>query len=132
MTPARSAPEIDDLKAGPQPHRLSLEAHRVAEYAIGLALVSLPFGLGAPVASAGLGGAVVVGIGATTRGRLCVVQWCSPRLHRGLDLAAVVLLAVIPLAPWTGGGLVAIYLEPSAAVLARAGGEPEPQWRCTR
>ena len=103
---------------GPRRHRLPFEVHRVAEYVVGLALVALPFSFGARIAPAGLAGVVMVALGATTRGRLGLLRWWSPRLHHVLDVAAVLLLAAMPLVPGTGGWLLAAFLEPTAAVFA--------------
>ncbi|MEA2592297.1 MAG: hypothetical protein QOD62_2128 [Actinomycetota bacterium] len=103
---------------GPRRHRLPFEVHRVAEYVVGLALVALPFSFGARIAPAGLAGVVMVALGATTRGRLGLLRWWSPRLHHVLDVAAVLLLAAMPLVPGTGGWLLAVFLEPTAAVFA--------------
>jgi hypothetical protein len=85
---------------------------------VGLALVALPFSFGARIAPAGLAGVVMVALGATTRGRLGLLRWWSPRLHHVLDVAAVLLLAAMPLVPGTGGWLLAVFLEPTAAVFA--------------
>jgi hypothetical protein len=103
---------------GPRRHRLPFEVHRVAEYVVGLALVALPFSFGARIAPAGLAGVVMVALGATTRGRLGLLRWWSPRLHHVLDVAAVLMLAAMPLVPGTGGWLLAVFLEPTAVVFA--------------
>jgi hypothetical protein len=84
---------------------------------VGLALVALPFSFGARMAPAGLAGVVMVALGVTTRGRLGLLRWWSPRLHHVLDVAAVMLLAAMPLIPGTGGWLLAVFLEPTAVVL---------------
>jgi hypothetical protein len=85
---------------------------------VGLALVALPFSFGARIAPAGVAGVAMVALGVTTRGRLGLLQWWSPRLHHVLDVAAMLLLAAMPLVPGTGGWLLAVFLEPTAVVLA--------------
>jgi hypothetical protein len=118
-TMARPAPERNGRPdRGPRWHCLPFEVHRVAEYVAGLALVALPFSFSARMAPAGLAGVVMVALAVTTRGRLGLLRWWSLGLHHVLDVAAVLLLAAMPLVPGTGGWLLAVFLEPTAVVLA--------------
>jgi hypothetical protein len=117
----------------PARRRVPFELHRVAEVLVGGALISYSLhvtGSGATL----LAGVAVIVPALVTRGRLGVLRWFSTRVHRVLDVALVVLLALLPLAPGSEGASLAPVSEPAAAVLVlllvrtdyRSRGRPAP------
>lgn len=116
--------------------RLSLDLHRVAEIAVGAALVSVSLHVTGSAATLAAGMAVMAPA-LVTRGRLGVVRWCSPACHRVLDVLLIAALALLPLVPHTEGAALAAITEPAAAVLLlllvrtdyRARGRAEPRPR---
>jgi hypothetical protein len=101
----------------PAGRRLPFELHRVAELLVGVALVSFSLHVSGSFAALGAGLVVIVPA-LVTRGRLGVLRWCSTRVHRLLDVGLVVLLALLPLVPGSGGASLAMVTGPAAAVLA--------------
>jgi hypothetical protein len=92
------------------------EIHRGVEYMVGLTLVSLALHQNGSITVLGAGLGVMVPA-VITKGRFGLLQWCSTAVHRALDVTLVVLLAMLPLLPQSGGVLVAVFVEPTAGVL---------------
>ena len=117
----------------PARRRVPFELHRVAEVLVGVALISFSLHVTGSGATLLAGGAVIVPA-LVTRGRLGVLRWFSTGVHRLLDVALIVILALLPLAPGSEGASLALVSEPVAAVLVllllrtdyRSGRRPAP------
>jgi hypothetical protein len=90
--------------------------HQMAEYVIGIAIVSQGLQDPEPLIPSIVGTLVILNA-AIVRGPLGAFRWVGRRLHRWIDIGLMVLIAFTALQPWvdiasTGRGLMLIMLLP--------------------
>jgi hypothetical protein len=101
---------------GPPPkRRIPFILHQFLEYAVGVALVVLSVHLGKSDLLLGAG-AVFGLLAVTAHGPLGIVRVCGQRLHRALDVAVAIALALSPLVGTLRPGVVGIVVVELVAV----------------